>query len=708
MSAGGEAPIWEPSPDRASSSGIASFARFLTGGSAGPPAGSGAGPPLGLPTTAEDWRSTYEQLWRWSVGSPGAFWEEISKYCRVIWHSAYAEPLQAAPSGGAAMARARWFDGGTLNYAEHALRGAGPAGTPGSDGEEPAGAGTAVSYYTEEGLGGELGWPELRRQVSALRAGFLALGTQPGDRIAAILPNCPQALVAFLAAASIGAVWTSCSPELGPTAISDRFSQVAPVVLLCVDGYRYGGARYETAKALAELAGRLPSVTTTVVVAYLDGASPPAILPGTRRLTWSELLAGAPTGAPAAHAFEPVAFSHPLWVLYSSGTTGLPKPIVHSHGGILLEHCKALSLHLDLSPGKTFFWYTTTGWMMWNFLIGGLLVGSRVVLYDGSPVHPGPGVLWEMAEEAGVSCFGASAAYIAALMRSGYLPREHHHLPALEMIGSTGSPLSPEEARFASGGANAGALVASLSGGTDVCTAFVGPASVLPCYAGEIQCRMLGAKVEVFDAKAASVVNEVGELVVTAPMPSMPVGLWGDADGSRLEEAYFSTYPGIWRHGDWARITIHGGVVIYGRSDATLNRGGVRVGTAELYRVVEATSGVADSLVVETAAGGITLFVALVGQGKLSRELEAQLLSVVRSELSPRHVPDRVVAVPAVPRTLNGKKCEVPVKRILEGTPVEQAVSAGSLANPEALAVFVEMAEARTARIGAPGPCRDQ
>jgi acetoacetyl-CoA synthetase len=609
----------------------------------------------------------YESLWEWSVSDLEGFWGAVASYFDVKFHTPFDRVL-----GSSEMPGAQWFPGSTLNYAEHALR-------RGSDDD------VAVIFHREDGAASSLTFGALRSRVAAFRAALASLGVSEGDRVVALVPNAPEALIAFLAAASLGATWSSCSPDFGARAVADRFTQISPVVFVAVSGYVYNGRSFDCRPVVEEIRSQIPSLRATVLIDYLDNG---ASLPDTH--SFADLV---DANAGAALEFTPVPFDHPLWVLYSSGTTGLPKGIVQGHGGIVLEHLKMLALHSDLGPGDRFFWFTTTGWMMWNYLVGGLLVGTTVVLYDGSPAYPSLNTLWHLAEQHRVTYFGTSAPYVQSCLKEGLTPSSRHDLTGLRVVGSTGAPLTPEGFRWIAEAVGKDVQIASVSGGTDLCTAFVAASPDRPVWLGELSCRALGASVFAFD-EAGNVLNDaVGELVITKPMPSMPVFFWGDTSGERLRDAYFDTYPGIWRHGDWIRITPRGSAVIYGRSDSTLNRGGVRMGTSEFYRVVESVPGVVDSLVIDTSGvteGELLCFVVL--DGVSLADVEPLLRKELRSSLSPRHVPNRFVAVAEIPRTLNGKKCEVPVKKILAGADPEKAVSRGALRNPESLQPFLELA----------------
>lgn len=614
----------------------------------------------------------YDALWRWSVEELEAFWASLWDYFAIRSATPYTAVLADRSMPGA-----RWFEGATLNYAEHVFRNA--------SAEHPA-----AIFQSERHPLTTISWAELEAQVARVAATLRGLGVGPGDRVVGYIPNIPQALVAFLAAASLGAIWSSCSPDFGSPSVIDRFAQIEPRVLVAIDGYQYGGKPFDRRGAVAEIQAALPTLQATIFVPYLDPAATPEGLSGTV-LRWDDL-----PPAPAPLRFEPVPFAHPLWVLYSSGTTGLPKPIVHSQGGILIQHLKELSLHLNLKPGDRFFWFTTTGWMMWNLLVSGLLVGATVLLYDGSPAYPDLGALWRFAEQSGTTFFGTSAGYITALMKSDVEPGAQYDLSRLVGLGSTGSPLPPEGFEWVYAHVKPDIWLASVSGGTDVCGCFVGGCPLLPVYSGEIQCRALGVDARAYDTDGNSVTGVMGELVITQPMPSMPIYFWNDPDGRRYRESYFELYPGIWRHGDWVVINERGGVVIYGRSDSTINRQGIRMGSSEIYRVVESLPEVLDSLVLDLEGLGgasyMPLFVVLREGVELDTALQQRIKAAIRNALSPRHVPDEIFAVPDVPRTLSGKKLEVPVKKILAGVPVERAANPDSLRNPELLPFYVDLA----------------
>jgi acetoacetyl-CoA synthetase len=607
--------------------------------------------------------ATYDELWRWSIGDLEGFWSSIAAYFDVRFHV----PPRAV-LGRREMPGTEWFPGAELSLPEHILRGR----------DDDA---VAIRHASELRPLRELTWGELRALTARIQAGLRDLGVSRGDRVAAYMPNIPETIAAFLAVAGLGAIWSSCSPDFGARSVIDRFAQIEPTVLLAVDGYRYGGRDYDRGAVVEEIHEQVGG--TLVRLGYLDGSG------------WQDGFLGR-AGADSALELAPVPFDHPLWVLYSSGTTGLPKAIVHGHGGILLEQLKKLNLHLDAHDGDRIFWFTTTGWMMWNFLVGVLLTPASIVLYDGNPGTPSLDRLWELAAQAGITCFGTSAAFIANCMKAGVRPAAGRDLSALRSVGSTGSPLSPEGFRWVYDELGSDTWLFSTSGGTDVCTAFVGGVPLEPVYEGELQARSLGCDVQAFDEAGRPLVDEVGELVITQPMPSMPLFFWSDPDGDRLREAYFEMYPGVWRHGDWIEITSRGTAIIYGRSDSTINRGGVRMGTSEIYRVVLALDEIVDALVVDVPRTGaeswMALFVVLRDDAELDDGLRAAIARRVREDCSPRHVPDDVFAVAAVPRTLSGKVLEVPVKRILAGTPPERAASRDSLANPEALDWFVEFA----------------
>jgi acetoacetyl-CoA synthetase len=601
--------------------------------------------------------SGYDELWSWSVTELEQFWDAIWAFYRV---EASAPPR--AVLSGRAMPGARWFEGAQLSYARHVLRWADDSRI-------------AIIRVREDEPDEEITWRELHGAVGAFAARLRDLGVEPGDRVAAYLPNIPEAVVAMLAVTSLGAVWAACAPDFGTRSVIDRFAQLEPVVLIAADGYRFGGRWHDRAEVVGALRRALPSVRHTILV----GDEPAA---DTRDPEFTE-----------------VPFDHPLWILFSSGTTGIPKGIVHSHGGIVVEHLKSLGLCMDLQPDDRFLFFSSTSWMAWNYLVGGLMHGSTIVLYEGSPAHPEPDGLWEIAERVGATVLGMGSAYVMGCQKAGVELAGTRDLSRLRTVIPTGSPLPPSGWQWLHRQLPATARIDSICGGTDVCTAFIGGSPLLPVNEGEIACRWLGVKAEAFDAEGHSVVGHVGEFVMTEPMPSMPVTLWGDADGERYREAYFDVFPGVWRQGDWIMISERGTLVVSGRSDATLNRGGVRLGSAEIYGVVERLPQVADSLVVgvEQPDGGyyMPLFVVPADPDADAQALAASTAAAIREQLSPRYVPDDIIVAPAVPRTLTGKKLEVPVKRILGGAAPEIVAAAGAIDRPEVLAWYADFARRR-------------
>jgi acetoacetyl-CoA synthetase len=640
-------PIWQPSAERSAASNMQ---RFIAANRAR--------------LRGDDYAALYD----WSIESPTEFWAAIWQFCGIRAHEPYATVLR----NGSCMPGAEWFGGARLNFAENLL--------------EHGASGTAIVFANERGERLTLSWSDLREQVARVAARLRALGVSRGDRVAALIANRPEAVVAMLATASLGAVWSSCSPDFGVDAVLDRFGQIRPKVLFATDGYFYNGKAIDSLPTVRAVAARLPDLAAVVIVPYRSAE--PDMGAMRNALRFGELLSQA-----ATLRYEPVAFDAPLYILYSSGTTGVPKCIVHSVGGTLIQHCKEHVLHTDIRPGDVVFYFTTCGWMMWNWLVSALASGATLALYDGAPLYPDAGILWRLAERERVAVFGTSAKYLSALEKSGFEPRASHRLPALRAILSTGSPLAPASFDYVYRGIKTDVQLASIAGGTDLISCFALGNPLLPVYRGELQCRGLGMKVEIFTADGRSVREQKGELVCTAPFPSMPIGFWDDADGRKYRAAYFERFANVWHHGDYAELTAHGGLVIHGRSDAVLNPGGVRIGTAEIYRIVEQFPEVAESIVVGQEWEDdtrVVLFVRLQPGAVLDAALERRLREAIKSRASPRHVPAKILAVLDIPRTMNGKIVELAVREAIHGRPVGNR---DALANPQALDYFVDRPE---------------
>jgi acetoacetyl-CoA synthetase len=645
--------LWEPGP-QARATRIAAFAAWVA---------ERRGPTFGDPPD-------YDALWRWSVEHLDQFWADFAEWSGVLPGVPAERVLTRREMPGAV-----WFPGTTLNYAEHALR---------WEDEHPA-----LIVAAEDTEPYEVSWSQLRGQVGAFAATLRRLGVRPGDRVAGYLPNVPEAVVAFLGAASIGAVWASCAPDFGTRAVLDRFAQIEPTVLVAVDGYRFNGRPYDRRDVVAELRAALPTVRTTVAVPRLH---PDEVPDGA--LSWADAVA-----SPQDPVFEQLPFDHPLWIVYSSGTTGLPKGIVHGHGGIVLEQRKQAMLHLDVGPGDRFFWYASTAWIMWNIATSALLSGVTVVVYDGAPTYPAVDVQFALAARTGMTYLGTSPGYLMACEKAGVRPGEAHDLSALRAMGATGSPLPAGTFHWVYDAVKRDLFLGSLSGGTDVATGFIGASPLLPVTAGELQRPMLGVAAASWNEDGEPVVGELGELVITEPMPSMPLYFWNDPDGSRYREAYFEPWPGVWRHGDWLEITDRGTCLITGRSDSTLNRGGVRMGTADIYAAVESIPAVVDCVVlgVEQRDGGywMPLFVQLAPGVELTDELRDEIRTAIRRQASPRHVPDEILEVPGVPHTRTGKRLEVPLKRLFQGADPAKALNVGAVDDAAVVQHFVDLARNR-------------
>jgi acetoacetyl-CoA synthetase len=644
--------LWTPGPDRVDRANVTAFARWLQ---------RCRGRQFG----------DYDALWRWSVTDLDGFWQAVWDYCDIE-----ASVRPAAVLGRRTMPGADWFPGARLNYAQHVLR------------NERAGQ-DALYHQSETTPLIGLPWPELGNAVRVLATRLRGLGVRPGDRVASCMPNIPQTAIAMLATTSIGAIWTSCSPDFGWRGISDRFGQLSPRVLFCVDSYRYGGRDFDRSAEMQQLIGQLPGLDQVIHVPGPAGGT----IAGAR--SWDELMDHEPVAA-AGFSFEQVPFGHPLWILFSSGTTGLPKAITHSHGGILIEQLKLQTLHMDLRPGDRMFFYTTAGWMMWNFLVSSLLLGVRPLLYDGHPGYPRPDVLWEMAQHAGVTFFGASPAYADLMAKAGVVPADRYDLSALDAIMLAGSPVSAECGAWFYRNVKRDLWLHVGSGGTDVCSGFTGGAPTLPVYAGEHQARNFGVAAYAFNPQGQPVTGEVGEMVITQPMPSMPVRLWNDPDDQLYRQTYFADFPGIWRQGDFFKVNERGGCFVLGRSDATLNRHGIRIGTAEVYAALESVPELTGALIVnlDLPGGGffMPLFVTLADGAVLDDALRGKIAGRLRSQYTARHVPDRIIGVPAIPVTLTGKKMEVPVRKILLGMAPDQAANRNAMANPQSLDAFAAYA----------------
>lgn len=616
----------------------------------------------------------YRALHRWSIDDPDRFWALLSEYFDIA-RTGSTDPVHS----GDEMPHIAWFPNLSVNYAEQVLRHCDRPGPAILDDSEPGGTDQRA-----------ITWSELRRQVGAIANSLRQWGVRPGDRVVGYLPNIAEAVVAMLATASLGAVWSSCGQDYSPAAAADRLGQLDPLVLITADGYRYAGKLVDRRPAVRELRGSLPTVRHTIVVERAGLGTDE-----THDVTlWSTASAG-------EHDVEPVRvpFGHPLWVLYSSGTTGRPKGIVHGHGGVLLEHLKQMSFHLDLRPGDVYFWYTSPSWMMWNFQVAGLLVGAAIVTYDGSPTYPSTDAVWCLAAKHSVAVLGSSPAYLQACEKSGVRPGDDFDLSSLRTLGATGSVLAPGAYDWVADAVGPRVALASTTGGTDVVSAFAGFVPTEPIRAGELTAPCLGVALEAWDCNGKAVVDQVGEMVITSPLPSMPLYFWNDKDGSRYRAAYFDSWPGVWRHGDWVTITTHGTVVVHGRSDATLNRHGVRMGSADIYEPVEKLAAIRESIVlgVEYPDGSywMPLFVVLAEGVELDDDLRSTICDAIRTGASPRHVPDDIIEVPGIPHTRTGKKLEVPLKRLMQGAEADAVVDRRSVDDPTLIDVFAVIASQR-------------
>jgi len=646
-------PLWTPSPQRRSEARLTNYMDWLG------------------QQDNEQCFAEYPQLWQWSVDQPDAFWKSVWEYFEIQSPTPWSSVLH-----GESLIDSQWFSGAQVNYTRQVFA-------------QTKGAHPAILTGDESGVRDSLSWHELEKQVGSLAFHLSELGVGRGDRVVAWLPNRSEAVIAFLACASLGAIWSICSPDMGVVGVLDRFKQIEPKVLIACSVYQYSGKRFERDPVLEQIRQALPSLTHTILVGPTGDDRPPAIR---GLLEWQALVGG-------DHPLNPtwLPFDHPLWIVYSSGTTGTPKPIVHGHGGIILSMSVVLGFHNDLGPNDRYHWYSSTGWIMWNCQVSGLLLGSTVCLFDGNPGYPDLSSLWRFAADCKVTFFGAGAAFYASCLKADIYPDRLFDLSSLRSVGSTGSPLSPESYEWIYQRVAGGDIwLTPMSGGTDLAGPFIGGVPILPVYAGEMQCRVLGAAVSAFDEAGNSLIDEVGELVCTRPMPNMPLYFWNDPGNQRYLDSYYDLYPGIWRHGDWIRITPRGGVIIYGRSDATINRHGIRMGTSELYRAVEALPEILDCLVVDLEylgrASYMPLFIVLKPSLVLDEALRDRINHCIRTSLSARHVPNEIVLVEQIPRTLSGKKLELPIKKLLMGQPLESVVNRDSMANPESLDWYAEFA----------------